>query len=675
MPRHIARSFGKGNNMGSGFLSDGVLETLESRLLLDAVLPGFGGGAKTQFTDANDQIVTVTLSGPGTGLVHLPQFGHFDATLIELHGTTSASRLTITVAGVGNTTIGDLTADGSLGSIKAAKVNLDGGLTIDGSISTLTLGNAEGEHLITLHANDALPVDPKVQASITLANVQDMSVNAGDIGIKSLTVGQWLDSAESPTDTIIATVLGKLTSKGLFQADVQVTGSAASKNAVGTVTLKGDMQDSQWDVNGTIGTFKVSGWADDSRVYSTTGMTSVTVGGSQSTDFMAGIDESAGRKADQKQFFDNASALIKSFKVTGIRQAKGAAIPRFFVDSNVSSAAIGTVSLLNAEFDNNSTPFGLYALGTGATGTGIKSVKYTDSVRSANFTWPPKKNVSFQQRPDLTISLVQYSAPTANAGADQTVIQGTDVAMAGSGTDPDGGNLTYQWTQLSGPAVELTGDNTANASFTAPVAAGQDLVFQLTTRNAGGLTGTDTITISVVAGITGISAQQLTSTGGSLAGHTDPANGNGVVSPLNVYEGRQVALQGTANATLGVPSYQWTQISGLAVALNSADTANAGFTAPGLPDGATAADATLTFSLTVSYNGVAAETQIVTVRVRLMGDVNWDDVVQGPGADRNALKAATAGSNFERYDLNDDGAVDLNDWAISVDNNGRVVLP
>ena len=50
-------------------------------------------------------------------------------------------------------------------------------------------------------------------------------------------------------------------------------------------------------------------------------------------------------------------------------------------------------------------------------------------------------------------------APVADAGPDQTVIEGTSVTLDGTAsTDPDNSPqpLTYQWTQLSGPTVTIT---------------------------------------------------------------------------------------------------------------------------------------------------------------------------------------------------------------------------
>ena len=92
-------------------------------------------------------------------------------------------------------------------------------------------------------------------------------------------------------------------------------------------------------------------------------------------------------------------------------------------------------------------------------------------------------------------------APTANAGPDQAVDAGDTVALAGSGTDPEGAALTYAWTQTSGsPSVTLTNAGTASASFTAPAGLTSDaaLVFTLTVGD-GANAVTDSVTVSVRA--------------------------------------------------------------------------------------------------------------------------------------------------------------------------------
>ena len=72
-----------------------------------------------------------------------------------------------------------------------------------------------------------------------------------------------------------------------------------------------------------------------------------------------------------------------------------------------------------------------------------------------------------RQRRRATVRARPNQPPVANAGPDQTVTAGESVTLAGSGTDVDGTIVSYAWTQVSGPAVTLSGATTATATFRA----------------------------------------------------------------------------------------------------------------------------------------------------------------------------------------------------------------
>jgi hypothetical protein len=89
------------------------------------------------------------------------------------------------------------------------------------------------------------------------------------------------------------------------------------------------------------------------------------------------------------------------------------------------------------------------------------------------------------------------TAPTANAGASRTDVPAGTVTLTGSGSDPDGDAITYKWTQTAGTPVELSGADSATASFTG--VAGEAYVFQLTVRDSIGESGTDIVSIGMEA--------------------------------------------------------------------------------------------------------------------------------------------------------------------------------
>ncbi|MFL5739172.1 MAG: carbohydrate-binding protein [Flavisolibacter sp.] len=88
-------------------------------------------------------------------------------------------------------------------------------------------------------------------------------------------------------------------------------------------------------------------------------------------------------------------------------------------------------------------------------------------------------------------------APTANAGADQTItLPSSSANLSGSGTDADGSIASYQWSELTGPS---------NANFSAATSAATGVsglvqgayTFRLKVTDNGGATATDDIVVTV----------------------------------------------------------------------------------------------------------------------------------------------------------------------------------
>ena len=125
------------------------------------------------------------------------------------------------------------------------------------------------------------------------------------------------------------------------------------------------------------------------------------------------------------------------------------------------------------------------------TATGLTSGTHWFKVRARN-------DVASGSRsgPCFSADTVANAAPTADAGADQTVAAGATVTLTGDGTDPDGDALTYAWAQTSGTAVALSSATAQSPTFTAPSTAGT-LTFTLTVTDSAGSPASDTVAVSV----------------------------------------------------------------------------------------------------------------------------------------------------------------------------------
>jgi alpha-tubulin suppressor-like RCC1 family protein len=197
---------------------------------------------------------------------------------------------------------------------------------------------------------------------------------------------------------------------------------------------------------------------------------------------------------------------------------------------------------------------------------------------------------------DTVIVNVTWSnlPPTAYAGPDQIVSEGSVVTLDGSASiDTDDGIASYAWVQTGGAAVTLSNPAAVKPTFTTPDVgmAGDILTFELTVTDNGGLQTTDSVTITV----NWVNAPPVAAAG----------------SDQNVLIGGSVTLDGSASTDPddGIASYHWAQTGGPAVALVNPDTAIASFTA------SVAAGSALTFSLTVTDVGGLHSTDTCIVNV------------------------------------------------------------
>ncbi|MBK7877331.1 MAG: tandem-95 repeat protein [Planctomycetes bacterium] len=214
-------------------------------------------------------------------------------------------------------------------------------------------------------------------------------------------------------------------------------------------------------------------------------------------------------------------------------------------------------------------------------------------------------------------------APTAEAGPAQSVDELDVVTLSGAGSDVEGQELTYTWTQVSGPSVVLSDANSPSPTFTAPEGlANSDIVFELAVSD-GTNTSVDTVTITVNADNDAPTAE------------AGPAQS---VDELDV-----VTLSGSGSDVEGQAlTYAWTQVSGPTVVLSDANAASPTFTAPqGL------ANSDIVFELAVSDG---TNTSVDTVTITVNADNDAPTAEAGPAQSVDELDVVTlsgAGSDVE----------------------------
>ncbi|WP_462248495.1 PKD domain-containing protein [Ferruginibacter sp.] len=145
----------------------------------------------------------------------------------------------------------------------------------------------------------------------------------------------------------------------------------------------------------------------------------------------------------------------------------------------------------------------------------------------------------------ITVNPDPNIAPTANAGADQTITLPVNTAnLSGSGNDPDGTVASFLWTKVSGPA----GGTIANPALASTSVSGllQGIYrYELRVTDNSGAIGRDTMQITV-------------NPDPNIAPTANAGTDQTITLPVNTAN-----LSGSGNDPDGtIASYLWTKISG-----------------------------------------------------------------------------------------------------------------
>jgi len=209
-----------------------------------------------------------------------------------------------------------------------------------------------------------------------------------------------------------------------------------------------------------------------------------------------------------------------------------------------------------------------WVFGDGTTGIGENPAHiYSDSgIYTATLTITDAEGEMLTQSALIT-AVEPDHAPLANAGEPQTVDDGAEVRLDGSGSyDSGGDSLTYLWEQVAGTPATLSDPSVPQPVFTAPniVSEGDSLTFRLTVSDPAGQESSDTVIINV----TGMNLPPMVNAG----------------TNQTVSEGDTVILNGSSSydSDSMILAYLWTQISGPDVSLSDPSDPRPFFVAPNM---------------------------------------------------------------------------------------------
>ena len=277
-------------------------------------------GQKATYTDASGHKITVTLNGPGLGtLIFLSSAQGADVDQIVVNGTDSTSSLSVTGQ---STNLPSVVINGSLRSFTAPTDNLTGDMTVSGSLGTLRLATASGDHSITVGSGGKL--------NATFTTLTDESLISAE-AIGTLRASNWTISAGLPRQQISAPSIASLNVTGTFDEDVNVT--TLGNMSVGTLT--------------------------SSAIRAANSINSFSAGSTVNSEIFAGVQTNVTTLPAAPTDFANTASVFKSLTVRGA-----------FSNTMIAGWTMTNVTLNDVQTNNGGKPFGI-------TANSIKHVKST----------------------------------------------------------------------------------------------------------------------------------------------------------------------------------------------------------------------------------------------------------------------------------------------------------
>jgi subtilisin family serine protease len=192
------------------------------------------------YTDSTGHKVEFIMSGPGSGVVSVVGTSA-EAVDVTVTGTTNRSHIEVSSNAKVDTTLNMLQINGSLSTFDGAHVELDGNLTVTGTIGTLVIAGATGSGTLSIAGTGT-------SGTLELGDISDLNLMSSE-PLNALVATNWTNL--SNTDVITAPLIRELRTTDAFGAALAVGGGGA---ALDTVRIGGAITGGDWNINGTTGT-------------------------------------------------------------------------------------------------------------------------------------------------------------------------------------------------------------------------------------------------------------------------------------------------------------------------------------------------------------------------------------------------------------------------------------